>query len=228
MKPQLLMLHGALSNSNQFSAIKPQLSNDFDCHCLTFPGHSANDTYQGDIKVETLTAFVLDYIEKHQLQQPHILGYSLGGYVALHLASQPANKVGAIYTLATHFYWDEAFATMAIKQLNADKMLEKVPAFAEQLQQTFGDEYWRTLLTKTAEMMTSLGQKDLLEQQFNIINNKVMIAVGELDKLVDKSRSERAAEQLPNGQFKRLSGGKHLFEQINLEQLTTQLKEFFA
>lgn len=217
---------GALANSSQFDAVVKVLKDKFDIYCPRFPGHGLNDGFTGDILVADLTAFVLDYIEKKRLTKPHFLGYSLGGYVALNLASQHSDKVGRIYSLATHFYWTDDFAAKAVSQLNADKMLEKVPGFAAQLQRTFGEAYWRVLLDKTAVMMTQLGGQDNLAAQLANIQNPVIIAVGQLDKLVDVERSKKAADALPNGQFKLLDGTKHLFEQLEPSLIQSQLEQF--
>ncbi|NQZ08502.1 MAG: alpha/beta fold hydrolase [Algicola sp.] len=227
MKTPLILLHGALSNASQLTPLQQALADKFDVHNLDFPGHQKNDQYIDAIDVQTLTDFVLDYIEQHQLDMPHIFGYSLGGYVALNLASQHPQKVGRVYSLATHFFWTSDFAQKNIAHLNADKMLEKVPAFAQSLQQTFGDDYWRVVLDKTKDMMQKLGDNDLLpEDVLCNITNPVVVALGEQDKLVNKAASQTVAASLPNGQFSPLVNTKHLFDQVDIINFKTELEAF--
>ena len=227
MKTPLILLHGALSNASQLTPLQQALADKFDVHNLNFPGHQKGDSYKGAFDVQTLTAFVADYIEQHQLDMPHIFGYSLGGYVALNLASQHPQKIGRVYSLATHFFWTSDFAQKNIAHLNADKMLEKVPAFAQNLQQKFGDDYWRVILDKTKDMMQKLGDNDLLpENVLRNITNPVVVALGEQDKLVDKAASQAVAASLANGQFCPLANTKHLFEQLDIINFKAELEVF--
>jgi hypothetical protein len=48
--------------------------------------------------------------------------------------------------------------------------------------------------------------------------------VGELDNMVSQEESQMAAKHLPNGQFVSLPNVKHPFEQVDLAQLATQIK----
>jgi pimeloyl-ACP methyl ester carboxylesterase len=197
MKTPLILLHGALSNASQLTPLQQALADKFEVHNLDFPGHQKNAPYKGAIDVQTLTAFVLDYIEQYQLEAPHLFGYSLGGYLALNLARLHPQKVGRVYTQATDFFWTSEFAQKNIAHLNADKMLEKVPAFAQALRQTFGDDYWRVVLDKTKDMMQRLGDNDLLpEGALRNITNPVVVALGEQDKLVNKAASQAVANSL--------------------------------
>lgn len=228
MKPQLILLHGALSNGSQLELLKQSLQQKFDIYCPHFPGHQKNVDYSGTFSIEALTEFTLAYIEQQKLKCPHIFGYSLGGYVALNLAKSHPEKVGHIYTLATNFFWTTQYAQKNISHLNPEKMLEKVPEFARTLKNTFGDVYWTVVLEKTSDMMQQLGANDLLSANvLESISNPVVVAVGEKDTIVSKEYSRKAAEFLANGHFSLLKEGKHLFEKIDISHLTTELEEFY-
>ena len=88
-KPTLVFLHGFLGSANDWSALIEQLP---DCDCIAFdlPGH-------GDAREQRLNRMIdFPHWLNQQLQQRdisnyHLLGYSLGGRLALQFAAtQPA------------------------------------------------------------------------------------------------------------------------------------------
>jgi 2-succinyl-6-hydroxy-2,4-cyclohexadiene-1-carboxylate synthase len=84
-KPTLVFLHGFLGSANDWSALIEQLP---DCDCIAFdlPGH-------GDAREQRLNRMIdFPHWLNQQLQQRdisnyHLLGYSLGGRLALQFAA---------------------------------------------------------------------------------------------------------------------------------------------
>ena len=51
MKPQHLLLHGALGAASQFIQLKERLAVNFEIALLDFSGHGQNDVYSGDLNI---------------------------------------------------------------------------------------------------------------------------------------------------------------------------------
>ena len=104
MKPNLILLHGALGCADELATLKAILSEQFNIHSFDFDGHGTN-TSNLDFSIDLFSENLNCFIEEHDLAPCHVFGYSMGGYVALKLASTDPEKIGKIVTLGTKFDW---------------------------------------------------------------------------------------------------------------------------
>lgn len=228
MKQPLLLLHGAISSRKQFDVFTPFLSERFDVHALNFPGHGGNEIPAEPFSIPLFAASVISYLDENKITAASVFGYSMGGYVALYLAAHYPERVSKVFTLATKLEWTPHIAERETAQLNAEKILEKVPAFAAALEQTHLPQPWKTVLEKTSAMLFDLGkQPALTNNDFLQIETPVIIGIGELDKMVSIAESQNAAKQLKNGKLLVLPATPHTFEKVNHAMLTEQVNELF-
>lgn len=216
----VLLLHGALGAKTQLDPLKSALErNGYKVHSMNFSGHATIPFSTHGFGIETFARDVATHLELHELETVDIFGYSMGGYVATWLAKIQPQRVRKIVTLGTKFDWDPASAAREIARMDADKIVEKVPAFARILEQRHGSD-WRELLTKTAAMMKDLGDKPLLtENDFPLIAHPVIVALGDRDDMADRAYSEKVAGLLPNGKFVLLPETPHPIEKCDLQTL---------
>jgi pimeloyl-ACP methyl ester carboxylesterase len=64
------------------------LEDSFEVHTLNFRGHGGRNFGAEDFSIDCFTEDVLNYLEEQNLDEIAILGYSMGGYVALNLAKK--------------------------------------------------------------------------------------------------------------------------------------------
>ncbi|WP_320151851.1 2-succinyl-6-hydroxy-2,4-cyclohexadiene-1-carboxylate synthase [uncultured Tolumonas sp.] len=88
-KPTLVLLHGFLGSANDWSALIGQLPN-YNCIAFDLPGH-------GDAREQRLSrmadfpCWLNQQLQQRNISHYHLLGYSLGGRLALQFAAtQPA------------------------------------------------------------------------------------------------------------------------------------------
>src|SRR5690606_6806519 len=137
-----------------------------------------------------------------QLEQVHILGYSMGGYVALCYALEQPQRVRSLLTLATKLDWSETGASRESRLLDPAIITEKVPRYAAQLADLHGTEQWKALLPAIGNMMISLGRKPLLgADQYTSIQARVQLMVGDQDKMVGISETVTAAQHIPGARI---------------------------
>lgn len=219
----LILLHGALGASKQLGSLAEALSSDYKTYTFDFYGHGNNKS-TGDFSIDWFSFQLNKTIQELGLNKPVIFGYSMGGYVALNLERTSPQKVSKIITLGTKFDWNPESSRREAGYLDPEKILEKIPKYAEYLQSLHG-ENWRVVLAKTAEMMLDLGNNAPLNP--NSVKHcgiETVIGRGALDKMVTREESESIAAALPNGSFTILDEVEHPIDKIPMERLVQYIK----
>ena len=192
--------------------------NRFDNHSLNFSGHGQTP-FQNKFSISQFAEELLEFIVKTHLIRPTVFGYSMGGYVALYLASQKPGILGDIITLGTKFEWSPEIAAKETKMLDAKTILEKVPKFAAALESRHGND-WQLLLQKTADMMMDLGNKNLLDPcTFSNVKNKVLIGLADNDTMVSVAETDNAASKIVGAKRYTLENTKHPIETVDVKGL---------
>src|SRR5687768_12780708 len=155
-KKPLLLLHGALGSVDQFAEIQNLLSSDFELLTLNFSGHGGNP-FDQDFSINLFAKDVLNFLEEKQIEAIDVFGYSMGGYIALKLASENPGLLNKIMTLGTKFNWTKESAEKEVKMLNPEVIEEKIPKFANTLKERHHPEDWKKVMHHTASMMLDLG-----------------------------------------------------------------------
>ncbi|RMZ59196.1 alpha/beta hydrolase [Chryseobacterium nematophagum] len=224
--PHLLLLHGALGHSDIFNSIKDKLTPYFDIHTPLFSGHGNTELPKNGISIEQYTQELSAYCEKENLENVHIFGHSMGGYVALCYALQKPENIHSIMTLGTKFNWTEEGALKESKMLNPDTILEKVPQYAKLLELQHGSK-WKELLPAIAELMISLGKRPPLQNNIENINNSIQIMVGDQDTMVTIEESKSIYQSLPNSKLAVLPDTKHPMDKVRPNLLFDLMKDFW-
>lgn len=225
----LIILHGAIGSAAQFETLSTALHNNYTTHALNFYGHGGMADGERKFSIEGFAEQAAIFInEVNKKSGPvNIFGYSMGGYVAMYMAKHSAIQINKIMTLGTKFNWDETIAAKECKMLQPDIIEQKVPAFAQQLQQRHQPNSWKDVLDKTAEMLQQMGRKNPLQlQDYSSIQTPSLIMIGDRDKMVTREETIAVYEQLPNAQLAILPGTPHPVEQIDNDLLAYHIKRF--
>ncbi|WP_299889688.1 alpha/beta fold hydrolase [uncultured Lacinutrix sp.] len=225
-KNNLLLLHGALGSKVQLESIKSLLSNNYNVYSIDFEGHGS-EASNNKFSIALFTKNVLDTLSKLNIIKINIFGYSMGGYVALNFALQNPEMVDNIVTLGTKFNWSKDSAEREVKMLNPNVIEEKVPKFANRLNELHRANNWKHVVNKTADMMIQLADKEKLNNDdFKQIKHSVLIGIGTLDAMVTIEESEKIATILDNGNLKIIENFQHPIEKIDPKQLSNIILDF--
>lgn len=225
----LLLLHGALGATATLEPLKQSLAANYSVYTLNFTGHGGSKIPAQGFSIELFAQNVLEFMAQHQLEQAHIFGYSMGGYVGLYLAQQHPHRIKSVFTLATKFAWTEEAAAREVKHLNPDKIKEKVPQFAAALVQRHAPQDWEQVIHQTTAMMQQLGRKPLLiPEVLNQLQQPIQIAVGDRDNMVTLEETIQAYRNLPNGSLLVLPQTRHPLETIPVSLLHHEINLFMA
>jgi len=94
--PPLLMLHGFLGSSQDFSAVLPALSQYFYCITPDVSGHGETLTTSGYYTFSATAQALVDLLDHLDIAKAHLLGYSMGGRLALYLACQWPERFASV------------------------------------------------------------------------------------------------------------------------------------
>lgn len=222
----IILLHGGIGVNDQLEPLAKELTQQgFQVFSFNFSGHGKTP-FQKNFGIEQFADELEQFITTQQLEKPNVFGYSMGGYVALYLAHKQPTILGNIITLGTKFEWTLEIAQKETKMLDAKTILEKVPKFAEDLKTRHGHE-WELLLSKTAEMMLSLGTNNALSfNDYSAIENKILIGLADKDTMVSLAETTAVYKQLKNGAMYMLPNTKHPIETVNVGLLSKIIIDF--
>ena len=227
MKPELLLLHGALGSKEEFIQLEQDLSSNFNVHTLNFEGHG-HSTSENEFSINLFTKNVTDYLQSNKLTSIDIFGFSMGGYVALNLAVQQPQLVNSIMTLGTKFDWTVESSTKEVNMLNPDVIEQKVPKFAQYLQSLHGLENWKIVMQKTTELMFNLGRGlGINHDHLKAIHQKVLLCLGDQDTMVSTKETKIIGNLLPNSSLRLIQDFKHPIATIDKSILAEHIIEYF-
>jgi pimeloyl-ACP methyl ester carboxylesterase len=227
MSDQLILLHGALGSADQLRNLSEALQKEgFSVFTMNFSGHGGKP-FQSNFGISQFSDELKQFVDANALQRANIFGYSMGGYVALYLASLNPGYFRKIITLGTKFDWTVESSAREVKKLDPSKIAVKVPEFARLLEERHKPNDWKQLVHNTASMMTDLGLHPALSsQQLKQVSNEVLIAVGDGDDMVDRTFSEHVASTLPDGSFSVLENTPHAIERVDELMVAALIKSF--
>lgn len=217
--PPLILLHGALGDARQMKPVAEVLPSEIDTLAVEFSGHGL----AADVEQFTIDQFVDDVVklmDSRAIETADFFGYSMGGYVAIRMASSHPDRVGKIMTLGTKFDWTPESAASEIRMLDPDSIHKNVPAFAAMLKKRHGAR-WPEVCELTADMLMRLGRGDALQLQQEDIPHPIRMCVGELDTMAGVEATRKAASHLTGATLHVLPGVQHPIEKIDLEMLAS-------
>jgi pimeloyl-ACP methyl ester carboxylesterase len=221
-KPHLLLLHAALGNSRQMAEVAAQLEARYCVHNVPFPGHDGLDP-DAHIRLNVLVQSVEAYLMHQKLDQPTVLGNSLGGYVAALLEARKPGSIGSLITYATKWFWDEATVRKEQAKLVPATIQEKVPAFATQLQDAFGS-HWAEVVLATGRLLDEVLRNPVPYGQVSV---PVWVLRGDQDKWVTEAESLQAAQSFARGNYLEIAGAGHGIHTVSGEQWEQLAEQIF-
>ena len=107
-KEKLVLLHGFMENIRIWDELEPLLSSDFTLIKIDLPGHGLSKIFGETHTMEFMANEVKKVTDFINVQQFHILGHSMGGYVSLAFAEKfPTVLKTLTLFFSTYFADDE-------------------------------------------------------------------------------------------------------------------------
>lgn len=223
MKKNLLLLHGALGSGKSWQKIARILSDDFTVFFPDLPGHGSNGMQLQRYSLEEIVEFPESYIETNISGDYFIAGYSMGGYLALKLATKQPENLQGILTIATKFLWNPAIAEEESEKLTHENLANIIAFLQEEHHTNFPG-----LLENTKQILKSIGINPLTQKDLLKISAPVTVTLGDRDKMVTYDESKEFAGYIPSGKFDIIINQPHLLQKMDETVVAALVKKTFT
>ena len=113
----LILLHGGLGSGEMFGPILPLLAESHRLVAVDLQGHGRTADIDRPIDVRLMADDIAALIDHLRLDRPDVVGYSLGGGVALHTAAKYPAKVRRLVAAAANIRPDAIYPEMRAQQV---------------------------------------------------------------------------------------------------------------
>ena len=129
----LVLLHGGLGSGEMFAPILPQLAERHQVILPDLQGHGRTADIERPIDVRLMADDIAALIDHLELDKPDLVGYSLGGGVALHTAAKYPAKIRRAVIASANVRRDAIPAEMLAQQLQvgaaAAEFMKETPMY---------------------------------------------------------------------------------------------------
>jgi pimeloyl-ACP methyl ester carboxylesterase len=132
--PPLVLLHGFTDTWRTWELVLPRLERRHDVLAPTLPGHAGAEPITGEIDDSLLADAVERAMDEAGFETAHLVGNSLGGFVALQLAAR--QRARSVVALAPAGGWaeaDESYRDTLAFQLTLQEQVEQAAPYADQI-----------------------------------------------------------------------------------------------
>jgi 2-hydroxy-6-oxonona-2,4-dienedioate hydrolase len=99
----VIMLHGVGGHAEAFARNVVPLGRDFDARAIDYYGHGLTGSSDAPSSKDTFVKHLIDYMDAAGLEKAHLIGESLGGWIAAWAAIEHPDRIGkVVYTVGAH------------------------------------------------------------------------------------------------------------------------------
>ena len=154
----LILLHGGLGSGEMFGPVLPVLAERHQVVTVDLQGHGRTADIDRPIDVRLMAGDIAALIDHLALAKPDVVGYSLGGGVALQTAAQYPAKVRRLVAVSANIRPDAIYPEMRAQQgqVNAAavEFMKDTPMYQLYQRVAPHPEDFPRLLTKMGEAMS--------------------------------------------------------------------------
>jgi len=229
--PPLVLLHGFAMHGGLFAPVLPDLARRHRVHVVDLPGHGRSAPPSPDIPL-SLDGIIaaLEAALAHEPAPLCILGWSLGGAVALRWAAQDPRRIACLALVATtpsfvaRDDWPHAMRDETLRKFGDELRV----AYRLTLQrfltlQTQGSDGGRATLAALRHQLFARGEPTaaVLDQSLELVRGidlraaaptiraPALVVAGDRDTLAPREAGAWLANALPNARFAEIAGAAH-------------------
>jgi len=104
----LILIHGFCETARMWTDFAERLSGEFRVVCPNLPGIAGSPISGDQISLEEVAVILEGWLEDNQIQDPIVIGHSLGGYVTLALLELMGSNIKAVGLFHSTAFADDA------------------------------------------------------------------------------------------------------------------------
>ena len=153
----MILLHGGLGTGEMYGPILPSLTAEHQVIAVDLQGHGRTADIDRPLDERLMADDIAALIDHLGLERPDVVGYSLGGGVAFHVAVRHPDKVGKLVLASVYFrssdVHDELKALQGQVNASAAEFMKETPMYQVYQEVAPRPEDFGRLLDKVGEMM---------------------------------------------------------------------------
>jgi pimeloyl-ACP methyl ester carboxylesterase len=216
----LLLLHGYPLDRSTWNAVGEMLAADFDLIIPDLRGFGSSDVMAADRSMIEYASDLAGLMELLKIRKAHVVGHSMGGYVALAFAREFASKVAGLGLVSSQVAADTP-ERKAARQATARQVMEQgVEGVAEGMTLKLSpDARVQTRVRDVILRQRPLGLSVALDAMAGRLDSTdvlrsfrlpVVIVHGDADELIPVDRAREMKSLVPAAHYLELPGGGHM------------------
>lgn len=178
----LILLHGGVGSTGMFASILPELSKSRQVIAVDLQGHGRTADIDRPLKIETMADDIAGLMRHFRIDSADVMGYSLGGEVALRTAIQHPRVVRKMVGVSSTFrrdgWYPEILAGMSQMGAAAAEPMKHTPMYEMYSRIAPNPDDWPVLLTKLGDL---LRQDYDWSKEVAAIHSPTMLVFGDAD-----------------------------------------------
>lgn len=180
----LILLHGGLGAIEMFGEVLPSLAQKRQVVAVDLQAHGRTADIDRELRFELMADDIAALIKQLGIEEADVMGYSLGGGVALRTAIQYPEVVRKLVLVSTPFkrdgWYPEVLAGMEQMGPQVAEPMKQTPIYQQYASIAPKPEDWPVLLTKLGEL---LRQDYDWSKEVAAIKAPILIVVGDADSV---------------------------------------------
>jgi pimeloyl-ACP methyl ester carboxylesterase len=217
--PPLVLVHGVAMRAADWAPVLRELSREHRVYAPDLLGYGDSDKPRdADYSVRMQTEVVRGFLDAMKLSQPDVMGVSMGGWVALRLASEHPERVRRLVLVSSAglgfktTLTERSFSARTVPELRASLAMQTdragtIPVF---VLRDFLRESKKKAWIVRASMRSMLTRPELLDGKLQRVRMPVLIVAGTADRIVPFEVATRLGKEMPQAKLGPLEGCGHL------------------
>ncbi len=225
-RPPLLLLHGAAgATALETLPLARELERDFSVVAFDYEGHGGSGDARAAITFDRLVGNALAVLDHFKVERAHLVGYSLGGAVALRLAHQHPQRARRVAVHATNLSWDAALVRAMTTRLRPDILQNRYPEAWQRLDDAHGGR-GREVFEMNARMTDALPGFATEVAGLAEVTAPVLVSAGDRDDLFPLGKTLALYHLLPDAHLAILPGLRHALRPEDAPALAAVMRPF--
>ncbi len=190
--PVVILLHGALANSNYWGKIVPELAKHYRVIVMDSRGQGRSTSDSQEFSYELMAADVLGLMDYLNIKQAAIVGWSDGAIIGLTIAIENPQRLTKLFAFGANS------TPAGLKDDSNNPMQKKLATRtqAEYKSLSKSPNDLNDIATRLDQMMAT--QPNFTKAQLNSIKVPTWIVDGDHDEVIKREDTEYMAAEIPN------------------------------
>ncbi len=243
-KPVMVFAHGLLWNTRMFDKQIEHFKNDYRCIAFDFRGQGQSQITKSGYDMESLTEDALALLDALNIKKCHLLGLSMGGFVAQRIAIKDPSRLLSLTLLETSAdSEDPKLAPQYRKLMKAIRWLGMKRVSNKVMPIMFGQTFlsdktrkreqkeWLTMLQSNRKGGVLKATEGVIERkgtykQLDQIKTPTLIIVGDEDAATPYEKAERMHFAIDGSKLAVIKGAGHTATVEEPEQVNEAISRF--